>query len=182
MKDTRKCKTCGHTKGRAHFTSGSDCGECRRMIARIRAKDRTMSIGTARVEVQSRRLAGEKTGDMDPLDHTDQIHRERLQRSIDQGNAAAAEFLFQQRSKHPIPSGKSMVTVEKGIHYTRQGRYRPKANGKWLGSFYTLDGAREALEDYAKDRDIKKLKLEIRKTKQKLETLQEALEALENEK
>jgi len=105
-----------------------------------------------------------------------------IQAKIDEGNAAAAEFLHQQRSKHTIPAGKSMVTVEKGIYYTRQGRYRPKANGKWLGSFYTLDGAREALKDYAKDKDIEKLKQEIRQTKQKLEILQEELEALKNEK
>jgi len=105
-----------------------------------------------------------------------------IQSKIDAGNAAAAEFARQQREKHPIPAGKSMVTVEKGIYFVRQGRYRPKADGKWLGSFYTLDGAREALKGYAADKDIEKLKQEIRQTKQKLEILQEELEALKNEK
>lgn len=98
-----------------------------------------------------------------------------IQKQIDAGNAAAAEFARQQSAKHPIPAGKSMVTVEKGIYFTRQGRYRPKANGKWLGSFYTLDGAREALKDDAEDREVKKLTRQIK-------ILQEELEALENEK
>ena len=98
-----------------------------------------------------------------------------MQSKIDAGNAASAEFLSQQRSKHIIPAGKSMVTVEKGIYFTRQGRYRPKAHSEWLGSFYTLDAAREALKDYLKDREVQKLK-------RKIKTLQKALEALENEK
>jgi len=94
-----------------------------------------------------------------------------MQSKIDAGNAAAAEFLHQQRSKHLIPAGKSTVTVEKGIYFTRQGRYRPKSGGKWVGSFYTLDGAREALKDY-----------EVERLEQQIEILKKELEALKNEK
>ena len=48
-----------------------------------------------------------------------------------------------QYSKEVIPEGQSQVRMEKNIYFTRQGRYRVKIDGKWRGSFYTLDGARK---------------------------------------
>ena len=57
------------------------------------------------------------------------------------------ELAYTPEVKHSIPQGKSMVTVEPNIYYTRQNRYRPKFKGKFLGSFYTLVVARRAIQE-----------------------------------
>ena len=62
------------------------------------------------------------------------------------GRQLQADILRSQYNKEIIPEGQSQVRIEKNIYFTRQGRYRVKIEGKWRGSFYTLDGARQEVK------------------------------------
>ena len=57
------------------------------------------------------------------------------------------ELAYTPEVKHSIPAGKSQITIEPNIYYTRKNRYRPRFNGKYLGSFYTLVVARRAIKE-----------------------------------
>ncbi len=91
-----------------------------------------------------------------------------------------------QRLKHAIPEWKSSVRVAKNIYYTNQGRYRVKYKGTWLGSFYTLEGAKSGLQ-MEKDKSLlMQVNQKIEELKslfdQEEEELQEALSFLRDRK
>lgn len=74
--------------------------------------------------------------------------------------------------KHTCPAGRSSIVVEPRIHYTNQGRYRPYRKGKFLGSFYTIDGARDALHQADVRDQYEALKAESERLKKELDTLE----------
>ena len=77
-----------------------------------------------------------------------------------------------EKPKHTCPAGKTSIMVEPRIYYTNQGRYRPKRKGKFLGSFYTLEGAKEALVNADLRNEYKALKSESERLRRELNELE----------
>ena len=81
------------------------------------------------------------------------------------------ELAYTPEVKHSIPEGKSQITIEPNIYYTRKNRYRPRFNGKYLGSFYTLVVARRAI----KEARVEQIKQELDEAKKAYLALREKL-------